>query len=705
MFGSMRNRWYHRATLHDPHAGQSKRPSWLELFYDLIFVAAFIQLGNALAGNVDLAGFAGFAAVFAPMWIAWAGTTFFINRFTTDDFVHRLSIIAQMFAVGGMAVFAPQVLSGSSAYFAGACATALTLVALLYVRAWRQVPEGRDHARYWGGVFAIAAALWGASVVVPTPYRYGLWALGVLAVVTAPFSRHSLALNQRYPWDHEHLSERFGLLTLIVLGESFVKVLSTLDGGGDLGGLFQASFTLLITCCLWWIYFDDVAGSKLRKGPLVGLLWLFGHLPLQIAVTGVGVAVKKAATFDFAAVAPEPYRWLLAGTLAMGMISVALLDSVTERQQAELSDAWRVRARIVSAVLLLILPAAGSGMTAGVFVALVTAVCVAQVVFDMMMAPLEALPEHTHLPLVADLAREKANREAAGVPTAPHARARIGEAVRKGAPSELRSDAYIYFMTGPWSRFLIALVFCYLALNVFFAGLFLLQPGCISAARADSFADAFFFSVQTLATIGYGAMSPATEYGHLVVTLEAAVGMLFIALATGLTFAKVSRPKASVLFSRPLVVTPFHGVPTLILRLGNARGNEIVDASLSVTALIEEISPEGHHMRRMHDLTLTRARSPLFTLTWVAMHPIDDKSPLHGCDFRSDGNLLSIVATIIGHDGTYGQTVYARRQYFPEDIRVGHHFVDVISQLPDGRLLLDYEKFHDTQLTTPPGTT
>jgi len=161
-------------------------------------------------------------------------------------------------------------------------------------------------------------------------------------------------------------------------------------------------------------------------------------------------------------------------------------------------------------------------------------------------------------------------------------------------------------------------------------------------------------------------------------------------------FAKATRPRSSALFSRVAVVTRHDGVPTLIFRVGNARGNDVVDATITVTALRDEISSEGNHLRRQRDLKLVRARSPFFVMTWVVMHPIDDESPLRDIDWKNPQNILAIVATLVGHDGTYGQTTYARQLYTPDNVRPGHRFVDVISQLPDGRLMIDYTKFHDT---------
>jgi inward rectifier potassium channel len=235
-----------------------------------------------------------------------------------------------------------------------------------------------------------------------------------------------------------------------------------------------------------------------------------------------------------------------------------------------------------------------------------------------------------------------------------------------------------------------------LTFNAVFAGLYLLEPGSITNARPSSFADAFFFSVQTFATIGYGAMTPATPYGNMLVTTEAAVSLLTTALATGLMFAKAARPRASTIFSNVMVLGPRNGVPTLMFRAGNARGNDVVDATVSVTALMDDVSVEGHRMRRLHDMKLLRSRSPMFTVTWSIIHEIDEASPLRGLDMRKPDGLAAIVVTLMGHDGTYGQTTYSRKLYYPEDIRVGHRFVDVTSSLPDGRTVIDYAKFHDT---------
>ena len=348
----MRSRWFHIPTLHSPGPGLEKKVTWLELFYDLIFVAAFIQLGNGLSKHPDLEGFLGFAAIFVPLWTAWTGFTFFMNRFTVDDFLHRVLVFVQMFAVGAMGICAPRVLDGDYTLFACAYALAQGMVAVMYFRAWRQVPEARAYCVFWGGVFGAGGVIWFASAFLPTPWAYFCWVAGIACIFASPFSTQSRVLSERYPTDEEHMIERYGLLTIIVLGESFVKVLTGISAGDNLlPMILQASLLLVLTCSIWWIYFDDVAGSEIRGERFTPIIWLYAHLPLQIGITATGVAIKKAVLIDdLMKPMKEEYRYLFSGTLALTVLSVALIDSVTERKQAELSDKARVAVRVFAGV-------------------------------------------------------------------------------------------------------------------------------------------------------------------------------------------------------------------------------------------------------------------------------------------------------------------------------------------------------------------
>lgn len=701
----MLSRWYHRPRLHTPTHGHGKKVGWLELFYDLIFVAGIIQLGDFLSEETSFDGFGLFALHFAPLWIAWSGFTFFANRFNLDDAVHRLMVFANMFAVGAMAIFSRAAMDGRPAGFALTYALSSAVLGLMYLRAWKQVPEARDYSVYWGGVFVGSGVAFGLSAAVPTPMGYGLWAVGVGLILVAPASAPARALTERHPLDMEHLSERYGLLTIIVLGESFVKVLSYLTGTGlgeQLAYQVKGFFNLGITCSLWWVYFDDIAGSEVKKGKGSWMAWLYGHLPLALGLTAVGVAVKKAIKIDLVAVPDEGVRWLLAGSLALVFLSVALIDSATERPHVQINERVRIASRWVSALVLLLVAQVGGAMSGGVFLAIVTAICAAQVIFDLMMAPMGTPEELAHAVSTAEVARMRRD----GTMASPVNRRQFSDAVRVGAPAELRRDLYFFFLEGSWGRLMMSFVFLYLGLNVVFASLFMLDPEGIGGAETMGFGDAFFLSVQTLGTIGYGVLHPRSEWANLVVTAEAAVGMLFAALATGTALAKAARPRAAVLFADHAVITRHNGVPTLMLRVANARGNDVVEASVSVAVLMESVSAEGHHMRRVLDLKLVRDRQPMFALSWTIQHVIDAESPLARLDWADPRDLVGFVVTLMGHDGTYGQTIYARRIYAPEDVRAGHRFVDVMSQLPDGRLVLDLSRFHDThpeQAAVPAG--
>ena len=292
----MRSRWYHTPLLHTANLAFHKKVSWLELFYDLMFVASFIQLGNGLSENVTVNGFLLFAAIFLTLWFSWSGFAYYSNRYNVDDFVHRALVFAQMFAVAVMTISAKGVISGETfTQFALAYAGAQLCIALMYLRSYMQQKLGRHYAAYWGGVFCLGSILWAiAAFCEPGPMLYICAFVGVAVIVAAPFNRFSRSLSEVYPTDEEHMSERFALLTLIVLGESFVKVLSYLsDQQADAVLILKAVTVLILTISLWWIYFDDVAGAKIKKTRLAPIIWFFSHLPLQMAITSTGVAIKK----------------------------------------------------------------------------------------------------------------------------------------------------------------------------------------------------------------------------------------------------------------------------------------------------------------------------------------------------------------------------------------------------------------------------
>ena len=273
-----------------------------------------------------------------------------------------------------------------------------------------------------------------------------------------------------------------------------------------------------------------------------------------------------------------------------------------------------------------------------------------------------------------------------------------GDLVRLGLSPHWSEDLYHRTLRLTWPQFLLLIAGAYLAVNVVFATLFFLQPGSITNARSGYFRDAFFFSVETFGTIGYGVLAPGSDYANILMTIETLVGLTFVALTTGVMFARISRPTARVLFANVAVVTAHDGVPTLMVRIGNERPNQILEAEVSLTLLREESSIEGRRMRRFYDLRLERARTPTFALSFTVMHKIDATSPLYGHDPRTlDGIGAELLMTVTGLDETSAQALHARHSYLPADIRFGHAYADIFGLMKDGRRAIDYGRFHMTE--------
>ena len=268
--------------------------------------------------------------------------------------------------------------------------------------------------------------------------------------------------------------------------------------------------------------------------------------------------------------------------------------------------------------------------------------------------------------------------------------------VRKGTPKFYWGDLYHLLLTLSWPKFFALICAGYVLINVVFALAYLAVGDGIEHARRGNFTDTFFFSVQTMATIGYGAMYPKTFYANVLVSLEALLGLLGVAMATGLMFARFSIAKARVLFSRVAVITPYNDVPTLMFRVGNERANWILEAQIHLTLVRSEISKEGHSMRRFYDMSLVRSQSPLFALTWTVMHIIDESSPLYGvsaAEMAEDNMELLVIFT--GLDETLSQTIHARHSFISGEILWNMQFVDILSRTQDGKRCIDYSHFHD----------
>jgi inward rectifier potassium channel len=275
------------------------------------------------------------------------------------------------------------------------------------------------------------------------------------------------------------------------------------------------------------------------------------------------------------------------------------------------------------------------------------------------------------------------------------ARTTLGEYtfIKKGIRQFDLKDPYHLAVSLTWPRFLLVLLGLYLSVNVLFATLYTIVPGAITNAHPGSFVDSFFFSVETLATVGYGEMYPGGLYGHLVSTTEIICGVAITAILTGLTFVRFSRPRPKFVFPDCLVVAMQNGTPTLMLRIGNGRANTLSDAHAKLNVLLSETTTEGTSIRRARELRLQRVHLPIFPLTWTIMHTIDETSPLHGLD--ADGLIASgarIFFTIEARDPSLSAMVQDLRSYNPHAVRFGMRYADVIFNDEEGTPVADMDR-------------
>jgi len=278
--------------------------------------------------------------------------------------------------------------------------------------------------------------------------------------------------------------------------------------------------------------------------------------------------------------------------------------------------------------------------------------------------------------------------------------------VAEGLPRSFWTDLHYYAMTASWSRFLAALALGFVCLNAVFALLYVLGAAFgddpVANARPGSFADYFFFSVETLATVGYGDLHPNSLYGHLVATLATFVGVSSVAIVAGATFARFARPRARLLFAQHPVVGPHDGVRMLMVRFANERVNAITEAAAQLWLSRAEQTAEGATFRKFYRLRLTRDDNPVFALTWTLMHPLDEESPLHGWSKEdlacSDAALVLIFS---GHDESSNQLVRGRRVYSAGDVLVDHEYLDLQRADAQG-VVLDFHQFNRTRPIGPP---
>lgn len=271
------------------------------------------------------------------------------------------------------------------------------------------------------------------------------------------------------------------------------------------------------------------------------------------------------------------------------------------------------------------------------------------------------------------------------------------EIVTEGLQLSFWADISHRCMTASWPAFIAGAALVFVAFNAAFAVLYWIGDDPISNVPHRAYIDYLYFSIETLSTAGYGDMHPQTHYGHFIAAIELFTGIFSMSLMTGLIFARFSRPSARLLFANNPVISNHEGVPTLMVRFANERHNIIGNATARLWMFRDTVTEEGHEVRRFYELPLMRNESPALALSWTLYHVIDEQSPLYGLgptDFEESD--ISLVVVVSGYDVVAAQTVHARKPYEHGDIRFGHRYADVLDTTEDGRVRIDYGRFHDT---------
>jgi low temperature requirement protein LtrA len=355
-----------------------RRATWLELFFDLVFVVAIAQLSNGLGNEITFRDALILAGLFVPVWWAWVGFTFYADRFDTDDVVHRVLMIGGMFAVAGLASATPDVFAGASTSFVIGYAAVRSVLVILYVRAWINVPAARPLVNVYVSAFIGSIGLWLASLAFAAPTRYAIWGVALAIDLGTPLV--SAERIRLVPVHTSHIPERLGLFTIIVFGETVLAVVIgtdtvswTLESGA------VAALGFVVASALWWLYFDYLDTSLFGRTIAAGQVFLYAHLPLLLGLTAFGAGVKLTIKATASGEVPEGAAWSIGGGIGLAMLAMALIRLVSVRSIRD-ADFWL---RLLTAPLALGAAALASTLGAVLLLAVSAGALVAQLGFEL----------------------------------------------------------------------------------------------------------------------------------------------------------------------------------------------------------------------------------------------------------------------------------------------------------------------------------
>ncbi len=380
----------------------NRHATWLELFYDLVFVVAIFQLAHNLEEDISLYGFIDFLALFIPVWWAWIGATFYATRFDTDDLGDRFLTLLQMAGAAALAANVPEALGENSYYFALSYAAIRIILVAEYIRVGRRKDSPSAAAaplirKYTRG-FLFGAIIWIISAFIPPPFRFVLWGIGLAIDFATPIAAGRL--HSQFAPHISHLPERLGLFIIIVLGESVLEVVAGVQNREfDIYSMLILGLGLSIPFSLWWLYFDSVDGAPIRalreKGKTgVYSLWLIGHFPLVVAITSVGVGLGYITSKANGLALSYFEQWLVCGSVALSLGAQGVLHLSSAyyylytgaTQDYRASVRWATY-RIISAGMVLLIPILRIPLSPFLVVCILAAICIAQIVVDLKQHP------------------------------------------------------------------------------------------------------------------------------------------------------------------------------------------------------------------------------------------------------------------------------------------------------------------------------
>lgn len=372
---------------------KERHADWLELFFDLIFVAAISQLALNLSSDYSFINFLESIPLFFVIWWGWVGHTFYLSRFGTDDILHRILTMLQMLTVAALAANVQGALTISGASFAISYAILRLLLVAEYYRAGIHIEQARTLTNHYVKGFGVAAIIWAISAFFPDPARYLLWALALIIDLLTPITASQKQV--KLPPHSTHLPERFGLFTIILIGEAVVSIVFRVS---DLGLTFITETTaimgFIIVFTIWWGYFDESKGASARvqeAGNQIGKyqLWLYSHFPLLLGIVTLAAGIKHVISLDVWYLLPPMEAWLLCSALALTLLSLSLIF-LSSFDYNECISTYLLKLRLpyyIIIILVLLTGFLGSILPGSIILAILTALCIIKILISLIKPP------------------------------------------------------------------------------------------------------------------------------------------------------------------------------------------------------------------------------------------------------------------------------------------------------------------------------